>query len=772
MDAAMAGVDDEEQQQIQRAIEESLKDGQQIEKQLRKLVRLADGCYFNCLLQVLFHVTPVFKGALYQIGAHSQTRGGGGSGALLTSPYLSDKGEDVECPLLYCLRDLFVLLECTVDDIVDASYLYKKLFGPDSIAAMASGSVGSYLQEDASEQRDQLLKAILSPQHTQTQTQTTKDVTSSISNFDEVCRRLFSGRLIEWFADGDRRETPLDFCQLDLHLPGDEGDTTNKHPSPRTLDEALEMHLNDLHGNVQRKEYDLAPVVWVNLDRFAYDRSSGRGVKVTHPMHFPAILSTRRLLPCDAPWMEKINDADRKHHALQKKLEVNQLYLAELQSDSHDMRRHESKILSLVQEQEDLIEQVSEALSALRALEDEQELLYYLQAVIVHDGSCEGGHYWTFVRENQGSPASDQWIRIDDSKVERCSFVRVQMESFGDPNLTPEQCAQLTQTLAPNDALLASPSPLSAAANKSQRRMLPSTTASSHPDDPSPSPPPAAAAASSGSYRIGGSAYCLIYVRSSQHRQSIQLLRSVRECIPPHCMKAIDEKNFAIMHDKVEQVVECTMSLQQSLFSPTSLSSIPQPAGALSPQMRPSDGGGITDMDWTVVEDQNQMDTSDSEKSDPAIHMPHRGSTTAGGIGKSHEDATMMECLHAVAQLIRAERNLAVARLFILRYAWYLTFPYLPEHHPHYGRALKDMLLKALIRRGQAEISQLVAEGPNASIFPAHIHVRPAAGVGVGGKRGAASHPQQPSSLEHIFGEYDVQLAKIMQKAAERRGGG
>lgn len=53
---------------------------------------------------------------------------------------------------------------------------------------------------------------------------------------------------------------------------------------------------------------------------------------------------------------------------------------------------------------------------------------YDLQAVIIHVGEFNAGHYYAYVRPNM---ESDQWYRLNDNIVEKVTFEEVGMDGFG-----------------------------------------------------------------------------------------------------------------------------------------------------------------------------------------------------------------------------------------------------------------------------------------------------------------------------------------------------
>merc|ERR1719478_872770 len=95
-----------------------------------------------------------------------------------------------------------------------------------------------------------------------------------------VFKELFSGDLYEHLREGSIRTTPLEFCQLDLCVT-----------QPTSLERSLEEHTQDVQGSIASRSYRLPPVLWLNLDRFVYDRDAQTGKKLQVQLRFPDVLN-------------------------------------------------------------------------------------------------------------------------------------------------------------------------------------------------------------------------------------------------------------------------------------------------------------------------------------------------------------------------------------------------------------------------------------------------------------------------------------------------
>ena len=53
---------------------------------------------------------------------------------------------------------------------------------------------------------------------------------------------------------------------------------------------------------------------------------------------------------------------------------------------------------------------------------------YRLQSVIIHDGSCESGHYYSYIKTNQNM---NKWYKFDDNIVTSSSIEEIFKVGYG-----------------------------------------------------------------------------------------------------------------------------------------------------------------------------------------------------------------------------------------------------------------------------------------------------------------------------------------------------
>lgn len=334
------------------------------------LANSGNSCFWNALLQVLFAATPVFRGALFQLD-FAQTRGPEKrSSSLMPDP--------VE--VLGLLRDLFAEMDMGLVSAIDAGDLYRKIFQKAEEA-------------DVSEQMHKLFELI----------------TVGSGPLEAVCRELFSGDLYEHVRKAPVRRIPLDLCQLDLCVI-----------DPAPLERLLEEHTLDVKGSIERRSYRLPPVLWLNLDRFAYDQEAQSGRKRQVRLTFPEVLNAWMLVPPEDEWAVRLRELAQRRHSLSDALQANRaevsLCAREGATGSEDI---EVALTRLVEEQESLTDKLQSVEEAMNLEGAQQELLYDLQAVIVHRGRVDSGHYFAYARSPV--PGSSDWCCLNDAQVAVCS---------------------------------------------------------------------------------------------------------------------------------------------------------------------------------------------------------------------------------------------------------------------------------------------------------------------------------------------------------------
>lgn len=334
------------------------------------LLNSGNSCFWNALVQALFAATPVFRGALFQLS-------------------IANNGSDKASSVLGMLRDLFAEMDMGLAGAIDAGDLYRTLFKRAEEA-------------DVSEQMQRLFDL----------------ATSGPGPLKAVWQELFSGDMYERQRSGPVRRVPLDFCQLDLCV----GDVAAGESPCSSLETLLEAHTRDVQGNISGRSYRLPPVLWVNLDRFVYDRVAQCGRKRHARLTFPDVLNAWMLVPPDEPWVQALRQSAAQMQDLQKQLDKSRSELA--RERTPEERAHESfeeAMLKLVEQQEALLVAAERIEAAMACQGAEQELLYRLQAVIVHSGRVETGHYYSYARAPPCKGNLCSWVCLNDSSVAVCS---------------------------------------------------------------------------------------------------------------------------------------------------------------------------------------------------------------------------------------------------------------------------------------------------------------------------------------------------------------
>jgi len=354
-----------------------------------------NSCFWNAMLQVLFAATPVFRGALFQLDPAELRPGSCGEEELRppADASASASSSSASLGILGLLRDLFAEMDMGLVDAIDAKELYRRIFR------------GHTEEADVSEQMGRFFDLLA----------------SGPGSLKAVCQELFSGDLYEHLQNPESvRRVPLDFCQLNLCVV-----------APMSLERSLEEHTRDVQGAVARRSYRLPPVLWLNLDRFVYDREAMCGRKRQVRLTFPDVLNAWMLVPPEASWLDKIRTCAERRDRLAEELRQNHASVARCTNGlARSGTSHlDEELARLVEAQEALVSELREANSEFLRCGADQELLYRLQAVIVHRGTVETGHYYAYVRSPD--TARTEWCCLNDATVEVCSTEEMQRISEG-----------------------------------------------------------------------------------------------------------------------------------------------------------------------------------------------------------------------------------------------------------------------------------------------------------------------------------------------------
>lgn len=64
-------------------------------------------------------------------------------------------------------------------------------------------------------------------------------------------------------------------------------------------------------------------------------------------------------------------------------------------------------------------------------VENEENYEYELIGVTVHTGTADGGHYYSFIRDNTGNNKRDKWFLFNDAEVKPFDPNQIPAECFG-----------------------------------------------------------------------------------------------------------------------------------------------------------------------------------------------------------------------------------------------------------------------------------------------------------------------------------------------------
>eukprot|EP00435_Cladocopium_sp_Y103_P030980 s575_g7.t2 len=548
-----------------------------------------------------------------------------------------------------------------------------------------------------------IVKDEISPSPSSTSSRRSHGLPRHLVGSEELDRAaILRGRAIQLIGLADhleKKEKRLDLCVT----------------KPMSLPELLEEHARDVQGSIQQRSYRLPPVLWLNLDRFAYDRVAKCGKKRQVKVTFPERLNTWMLAPMEAPWAQRLRTCVESRRSISEELDANRRALDSTAEATHNMTEQlEQEMHAIAEQQEALLAQLFENERHLDQLAEEQELLYELRAVIVHRGVVDHGHYFAYVRSPSGPKP---WCCLNDSNVSLCDEkemrrmaegstfedegddMEVETEELHAEDATRElrfkdsekvHCAEILTGQAESSetrqglwhwlnsfGCLPSvsrrnseegfPAPVDAEVSSTPKASEGASPNSPYGQpilahDPRKSPGRPTSPTSPASLNLGRSsteARCLVYVRRGG-KGCDKLLDEVRQRIPGQLQEQIDVCNQQVLGKAVERVVaDVTRCLQ---------------------------------------------------------HL------------QGHPDGQEMQAILRTADWVRSEAGMSMTRAYLLRACWRLHIPWLPEElcptalppdfRMYYGRAARQLLLDALIRQGQHDVAGLAASGEADAFAP------------------------------------------------------
>mmetsp|Transcript_42945 Transcript_42945/g.100884 ORF Transcript_42945/g.100884 Transcript_42945/m.100884 type:complete len:762 (+) Transcript_42945:199-2484(+) len=656
------------------------------------LVNSGNSCFWNALLQVLFAATPVLRGALFQLEEKAK---------------VGDPVLDMQA--LCLMRDLFAEMDMGLSDAIDAGALYHRIFQTREEA-------------DVAEQMHNVFRLTL----------------SGPSPLRSVFCELFSGDLYEHLSQGSPsvRSLPLELCQLDLCVT-----------TPSSLESLLEEHTRDVHGSIKRRSYRLPPVLWLNLDRFVYDPATQQGRKRDVQVTIPEVLNTWMLMPPDAPWLARVREKAQRVQDLQQQLESNFEEVArhgprDGESCSPEVER---LLCNLVERQEALVAQLDKAEKELARSGAEQELLYHLEAVIVHRGQVDSGHYFSYARSPDGDqPGNLGWCCLSDSSVHPCSLEDMRRvceggETVGieDPSL-PQKAPSSDQDFA---LALPDRAALSDASTQAEGWTL---VGGSRAADTEGSP-----RSSAEGLPVNVSATAPLNPKPQRKRGIVASLTSALGCFPRPGSRQAGMVSDVAAPPMSQGGEGCGRSaaggnsphaegIQRPQAMPPKPSTAPRPSPSTSARcliyVRRGEGGSnlLEEVKLRVprplqekidVQNRELLRANVEKVADDFVrcirrltaHVPYNNPSNS--VDDSACPQALEEAL-GMAMTVRADGGMSMARMYLLREAWRLHIPWLPEElapattppdfRMHYGSAAKRFLLDALIKRGQHDVASLL----------------------------------------------------------------
>eukprot|EP01094_Clydonella_sp_ATCC50884_P022183 TRINITY_DN5050_c0_g1_i4.p1 TRINITY_DN5050_c0_g1~~TRINITY_DN5050_c0_g1_i4.p1 ORF type:complete len:927 (+),score=215.52 TRINITY_DN5050_c0_g1_i4:370-3150(+) len=425
------------------------------------LKNVGNTCYFNTMLQSYFGIAD-FRNFILQID-------------IPDSP--SDE-EESSIVFLRELQRLFGFMLMTERKYSDPSKVIK---------AMLSNSnrvIGG--QEDPTEYSVMFLEAVCEgiKAYRKKKTEFEKSGGLSSSEVSSFMERRFSAKQVERFevtkltGEVEERTQETEYNQVIVNI------------SQGTLYKALEEYtsmvlfkdyLEDGYQSVARKYCmfkSFPPVLSVLVQRLSYDKEKNLAVKLNNPFQFPKVLYLDRFCVKNYPVISKRRDTiqglEERKKELCDKLEHLQRYNGPVGVDEHlrqtcsylegkDIPLRDEIIGQLQSMLRDVEKEIAAYSSEVESIEqqvdhmfdDMRDISYRLHAVLVHDGTALGGHYWAFVYD----VVKQVWFKHNDTTVQQVEEELMWEESTGGHGNTSAYCliyvdTNLSEGDAPDSAVV------------------------------------------------------------------------------------------------------------------------------------------------------------------------------------------------------------------------------------------------------------------------------------------------------------------------------
>lgn len=351
------------------------------------LRNLAATCYMNSLMQQ-FYMVPQFRSRIFSLAPYVENAAGDNSGSLADSK-----------AVLHQLQNLFAHLQESQLKYYDPTSFTKVYKGPDGRV------MNPVVQMDAEEFFAGLLDKI------EMVTKGTPD--------EKAVREFFGGSLWQQVEAKDcghvsRREEETLMIQVEVKGKANLYQSLDAYVKADILDGDNKYQCSQCNQMVDARKYaclgQLADNLVFSLKRFDFDFESLTRVKVHDYFEFPTTLSVE---PYTADGLKRRENAakESKSSAADASAEdANNSNAEGAVSSSKDSPANETS------QKQDF---------------DPLDYEYQLSGIVIHRGTADSGHYYSYIKDRNSSPENPRWYLFNDVSVESFDQQDIPALAFG-----------------------------------------------------------------------------------------------------------------------------------------------------------------------------------------------------------------------------------------------------------------------------------------------------------------------------------------------------
>ena len=170
-------------------------------------------------------------------------------------------------------------------------------------------------------------------------------------------------------------------------------------------------------------------VMIVHLQRIIFDWETMVNMKVNSRLEFPHELNIEPYTQDGLEWREKLKEREKKSKNIEsspKKIEG--------EDNQKEKDEEEIKECEKPEQKEEVPVEIEEPLGPYQK-HPKEYYEYRLVGIVVHTGTAESGHYYSYINTNRGDPSKrkekDKWLEFNDSHIRDFDVKNIESECFG-----------------------------------------------------------------------------------------------------------------------------------------------------------------------------------------------------------------------------------------------------------------------------------------------------------------------------------------------------